>query len=188
MNDHTQEHVELVALYVLRALPADEVPAAEARFATCADCRDDLDKLQPLIGAFVSWPTDVLRPSSPLWDRLAQRIAAETGKPPVPAAAPRPEPTWLEAGPGISYKLLSTDLERRRVSMLVRLAPGANYPPHCHSGVEELHLLDGELVVDQRTLLPGDYIHAETGSEDHVVWSGTGCTCVLITSIDDVIL
>ena len=29
--------------------------------------------------------------------------------------------------------------------MLVRLAPGAAYPPHRHAGVEELHLLEGEL-------------------------------------------
>ena len=29
--------------------------------------------------------------------------------------------------------------------MLVRLAPGTDYPPHRHAGVEELHLLDGEI-------------------------------------------
>jgi ChrR-like protein with cupin domain len=40
--------------------------------------------------------------------------------------------------------LVATDTERDRVSMLVRLAPGASYPAHTHAGVEELHLLDGE--------------------------------------------
>jgi anti-sigma factor ChrR (cupin superfamily) len=69
--------------------------------------------------------------------------------------------------------------------MLVRLAPGTEYPPHTHAGVEELHLLDGELFIDERKLLPGDYNRAEPGTSDRRVWSETGCTCVLITSLDD---
>jgi len=42
--------------------------------------------------------------------------------------------------------------------MLVRLAPGATYPAHTHAGVEELHLLDGELWIDECKLVPGDSI------------------------------
>jgi hypothetical protein len=57
--------------------------------------------------------------------------------------------------PGIECKLLATDAERHRVSMLVRLAPGARYPAHTHAGVEELHLLDGQLWIDERKLFPG---------------------------------
>jgi quercetin dioxygenase-like cupin family protein len=34
--------------------------------------------------------------------------------------------------------------------VLVRLAPGGEYPPHTHAGVEERHLLDGELWIDDR--------------------------------------
>jgi anti-sigma factor ChrR (cupin superfamily) len=74
-----------------------------------------------------------------------------------------------------------------RVSMLVRLAPGGEYPPHSHAGVEELHLLQGELLIDDRKLCPGDYNRAEPGTADKRVWSETGCTCVLITSTRDVL-
>ena len=87
--------------------------------------------------------------------------------------------------PGISCKLLATDADTHRVSMLVRLAPGTAYPPHEHAGVEELYLLDGELLIDDRTLHPGDYNRAEPGSADQRVWSETGCTCVLLTSTRD---
>jgi len=69
--------------------------------------------------------------------------------------------------------------------MLVRLEPGTDYPPHCHAGVEELHLLHGELMIDDKKLYPGDYIRADAGSIDHRVWSETGCTCVLLTSTKD---
>jgi quercetin dioxygenase-like cupin family protein len=92
------------------------------------------------------------------------------------------EPEWKEAAPGISCKLLATDTEKNRVSMLVRLASGTEYPPHRHAGPEELHLLYGELMIGDRRLYPGDYNRAEPGSADHRVWSETGCTCVLVTS------
>jgi len=71
--------------------------------------------------------------------------------------------------------------------MLVRLAAGASYPAHMHAGIEELHLLDGELWIDDRKLVPGDYNHAAPGTGDDRVWSETGCTCVLITSFKDVL-
>jgi anti-sigma factor ChrR (cupin superfamily) len=69
--------------------------------------------------------------------------------------------------------------------MLVRLAPGVEYPPHTHAGVEELHLLHGELWINQHKLHAGDYNRAEPGTTDTRVWSETGCTCVLITSPQD---
>ena len=128
----------------------------------------------------------LLRPSDSLRERLAERIAADGDVKPVP---PPPqtwqEPEWEEVAAGISCKLLATDSEAHRISMLVRLAPGAEYPPHTHAGVEELHLLDGELMIDDRKLFPGDYNRAEPGTGDKRVWSETGCTCVLITSTRD---
>jgi quercetin dioxygenase-like cupin family protein len=184
-----QGHLEPLFLYTLQALPSNEVAGVEAQIAACPLCRQELETLRPIVASFVSWPTDVLRPPPSLWDRLARRIAAETGTEPVhPAPSQRVEREWAEAKPGLSYKILAADTENRRVSMLVRLAPGTDYPPHRHAGVEELHLLDGELRVDDKRLLPGDYIRGEPGTVDHRVWSETGCTCVLLTSADDIIL
>src|SRR5687767_6678443 len=188
-DKHEQDHLELVFLYALQALPASEVSVVGAHIATCADCRQELETLRPTIDSFVSWPTDVLRPSASLWDRLSQRIAAETGGEPVSPAPQRgAQPEWKEVAPGISCRLLATDTEKNRVSMLVRLAPGTDYPPHRHRGVEELHLLHGELVIGDRKLYPGDYNRAEADSIDLRVWSETGCTCLLLTSYHDVLL
>jgi anti-sigma factor ChrR (cupin superfamily) len=179
---------ELVAVYVLRALPPNDVPAIQAHIAVCPSCEDELRRLAPIVESFDAWPTDVLRPSQSLWGRLAERIAAENGtSAPESSVEPRTEPEWENVAPGISCKLLSTDTENARVSMLVRLGPGVDYPPHTHAGLEELHLLDGELWINDRKLYPGDYNRAEPGTADQRVWSETGCTCVLITSTRDVI-
>ena len=132
---------------------------------------------------------DVLRPAAALQARLAARIAEQTGKPPVlPQARLWLEPDWEQVAPGIECKLLATDSKRDRISMLVRLARGANYPAHTHAGVEELHLLDGELWIDEHKLFPGDYNYAPPGTGDERVWSETGCTCVLVTSTKDILL
>jgi anti-sigma factor ChrR (cupin superfamily) len=189
-GQHSQNYAEQVFLYALQALPSTEVAVVGAHIAGCAECRQEMETLRPVIDSLASWPTDVLRPAPSLWERLAQRIAVETGGEPVSiASAPAwAEPEWKEAAPGISCKLLATDTDQKRVSMLVRLAPGVEYPPHRHAGLEELHLLHGELMIGDRKLYPGDYNRADAGSSDYRVWSETGCTCVLITSFDDVIL
>lgn len=179
---------ERVSAYALHTLPSAEVPAIEAHIAACPHCRRDVETLHPLIDAFVAWPTDVLRPSPSLQGRLARRIAEENGGEPVlPSGSQWSEPDWEEVAPGIFCKLLATDTERHRVSMLVRLLPNVEYPPHTHAGLEELHLLEGELWIDDRKLLPGDYNRAEAPTGDKRVWSETGCTCVLITSTQDIL-
>lgn len=186
---HDREHLDRVFLLALQALPASEIPDVEAQISGCAECREQVELLRPIIESFIFWPTDVLRPSMSLWERVAQRIARATGKPPVaPSSQVRTKPEWEEPAPGISCQLLATDKEKERVSMLVRLAPGAEYPPHRHAGREELHLLHGELMIDAKKLYPGDYIRAEADTVDHRVWTETGCTCVLITSVGDVVL
>ncbi len=181
---HDAAHEELVCLYAMQALEPGELPAAEAQIAACAECRREL---AGYLDALVAWPADVLRPPAALWDRLAERVRAARGAAVASTPARWEEPAWREVAPGISVKLLASDPARDLVSMLVRLEPGIEYPPHTHAGVEELHLLDGELWINDRKLVPGEYSRAEPGTGDWRVWSETGCTCVLITSPSDVL-
>ena len=179
---------ELVGAYAMQALPADEAAGIEAHLAACADCQRELQALRPVVDAFVAWPTDLLRPTRALHAPLALRIARETGDQPL---APRTrqwrEPEWESVAPHIQVKILAQDEESGMVSMLVRLAAGGEYPPHTHAGIEELHLLEGELWIDERKLYPGDYNRAEPGTGDKRVYSETGCTCVLVTSTKDIL-
>lgn len=181
--------IERVALYALRALPPVETADTEAHLSTCPTCQRELRALLPVVDAFASWPADVLRPPEALWERVAHRIADEScGRAMLARVGEYSEPRWEIVGPGIACKILATDNEHDRISMLVRLDPGAEYPPHVHAGVEELHLLHGELWIDDRKLSPGDYHRAEASTSDRRVWSATGCTCVLMTSTRDALL
>ena len=183
---HSQDHLDRVFLFVLRAIPPHELVSVEAQISACEHCRQEVETLRPVVQSFVGWSTDVLRPAESLWGRLAKRIASETAMQPfVPALEALPKPEWEEAAPGIHVKILARNAEIDSVSMLVRLDPETDYPAHRHAGTEELHLLHGILKVDDRTLYPGDFIHSEAGTVDHRVWSETGCTCFLLTSTED---
>src|SRR5687768_1516954 len=157
-DQHGQDHADLVFMHALQAVPASEAAVVEERMTSCAECREEMETLRPVVESLSAWPTDVLRPSASLWERLAVRVAASSAEaPPSPAPERWEEPDWKEAAPGISVKVLATDTDTDRVTMLVRLAPGTDYPSHRHAGLEELYLLDGELMIDDRVLYPGDY-------------------------------
>jgi len=183
---HNQEHLDLLCLFALQALPQCEIASIEAQISSCEDCQQEIETLRPIVRSFVGWSIDVLRPAESLWGRLANRIASETSTPLFVSPFETPaKPEWEEAAPGIHVKILASNAENESVSMLVRLDPGTDYPGHTHAGIEELHLLHGILNVDDKTLYPGDFIHSEAGTIDHRVWSETGCTCFLVTSTKD---
>lgn len=182
------EKIEITRAYVLGTLEVSRFAAAQVHIETCPYCHHELLRLHSLLQNYASWPMDVLRPSPSLQKRLAIRIAEETGgDSELPAMQGWKEPEWEQVAPGTECKLLAVDTEQQRVSMLVRLAPGACYPAHTHAGIEELHLLSGELWIDKRKLSAGDYNRNAPGARDDRVWTETGCTCLLITSTRDIL-
>jgi quercetin dioxygenase-like cupin family protein len=183
-TSHGDEHLDQMFCLALRALPATEATDAEERLRACPECHQAWPEIRATVEGLAAWPTDVLRPAMDLWTRIAPRIGGDATVTSQKAALPE----WEPAAPGIYVKILARDEARKRVSMLVRLDPKTSYPPHRHAGPEELHLLSGELIINEKLVRPGDYNLARAGSEDHRVYSETGCTCVLMTSTEDAIL
>ena len=120
MSSNTEQHrcerAELVPLYVLRALPSSEIRVLEEHLMSCAECRQELGSLSPVVDSFTSWPADILRPSDSIWSRLQERIGEEASEQPVLPELPAwREPEWEDVAPGISCKLLATDTDCDRV-------------------------------------------------------------------------
>jgi quercetin dioxygenase-like cupin family protein len=90
--------------------------------------------------------------------------------------------TWQEMAPGITFKVLFADPVSRRVTALVRMAPGTSYAPHRHVEAEELYVLEGGCFCGGRELTVGDYHRAEPGTEHHDTSSDTGCLLLVISS------
>ena len=90
---------------------------------------------------------------------------------------------WVSSPlPGIEYKLLHRDEERRSTTRLLRFSAGAAYPSHRHGGVEEVFVLDGTVTLNGILLKPGDYCRAEAGTAEPTAFSETGGMAIIVSS------
>jgi anti-sigma factor ChrR (cupin superfamily) len=84
------------------------------------------------------------------------------------AAAERP---WFERRPGVHWKVLWEEGDRRAV--LTRYEPGATIPRHRHLGDEQIWVLEGSVSDDTGTCTAGNYARRPPGCV-HTVTSRDG--------------
>ena len=88
---------------------------------------------------------------------------------------------WLAVAPGVERKLLWDNGDA--TSCMIRLAPGATFPPHGHPIDEECVILEGSLRIGSELLLrPGDFHVGLCGMEHATVSTDEGCLCFLRTA------
>lgn len=81
--------------------------------------------------------------------------------------------------PGVTARLLHLDTATKRFSAIVKLEPGARIPPHTHDGLEECLVLEGELILGEVRMRPGDYQWAEDGTDHVEQWTDVGATVLI---------
>ena len=88
---------------------------------------------------------------------------------------------WLAVAPGVERKLLWEKGDA--TSCMIRLAPGATFPPHGHPIDEECVVMEGSLRIGSELLLrPGDFHVGLCGVEHETVSTDEGCVCFLRTA------
>lgn len=92
------------------------------------------------------------------------------------------EGIWRRIAPGVMAKLLFFDPTSRRVTTLLRFAPGTRYAPHRHAAVEELLVLEGGCRIAGREMTVGDYHRAEAWTVHHDTSTDEGCLLLAISS------
>jgi len=93
---------------------------------------------------------------------------------------------WLpHPVPGIRMKVLALDRKRNVATLLLDVAPGAVFPPHHHGGDEECYVISGSLIACGRTIGPGDFHHADGGSDHGELRTETGCRVLLVAEPED---
>ena len=73
--------------------------------------------------------------------------------------------------------------ERGYAVVLGKLGPGVRYPAHRHETPEDLVVLTGDLHISGHRLGPGDYHHADAGSQHEVNYSVEGCTLLSVLDV-----
>ncbi len=86
---------------------------------------------------------------------------------------------------GVKVKRLAVNPEKGYLMMLMKAAAGTVYPSHHHSGSEECYVLEGDLYAQGKILGPGDFHHAEGGSDHEPLHSKNGCTLLLVVDPKD---
>lgn len=86
---------------------------------------------------------------------------------------------------GIEVKPLSLNKEKGYLMLLMKAAAGSEYPSHHHSGAEECYVLEGDLFVEGKHLGPGDFHHAEGGSDHKPIRTKNGVTLLLVVDPSD---
>ncbi len=75
---------------------------------------------------------------------------------------------WESAdAPGVFYKSLRYDKTTKAGSVLIRMDANSSYPEHEHTQGEDFLVLEGELIIGDRTFPKGSYVYSPPGSVHH---------------------
>ena len=142
-----------------------------------------------MVDRFVSWPTDVLRPTTSLQARLALRIAEETGK----AAGAAAGAAVVRAGMGSRSRPGSNaSCSRPTRNGTGSACWSASRPARATRRIrmpasKSCIFSMASCGSTSASSFPGDYNYGAPGAADERVWSETGCTCLLVTSTKDTV-
>jgi len=191
-----EQQEEQAGLYALGALTATEQRAFEAELRGDPELRELVHRLQRTTGLLALVSPAVPLPRE-LRDKVLRRI--ETASATIPPTTERlpsafPGLRFLDADNregwkqlpvrGAWIKLLSLERERGYAVLLGKLEPGVRYPAHTNAGPEDFYILTGDLQVGERRLGPGDFHHADAGSQHGVNYSVEGCTLLAVLTTD----
>jgi anti-sigma factor ChrR (cupin superfamily) len=176
-----EERAELLARHALGIADPAERRAVERHLGEgCTECVAALQALEATSAELALAAAPV-----PVSDALRRRVLAAVGE---TASAPAAgfhflavsEGEWRVLAPGVELRKLGRDPLTRSLSYLIRVAPGASVPAHSHSAAEHCLVLEGDFVIDGRTLHAGDYHRADVGTEHRTLGSVHGCTFLVV--------
>jgi anti-sigma factor ChrR (cupin superfamily) len=89
--------------------------------------------------------------------------------------------------PGIRMKVLALSRAQDTATILIDAAAGARFPAHHHGGDEECYVVSGDVHTLGRTLGPGDFLHADLGTEHDEIYTERGALVLLVVRPEDYI-
>jgi quercetin dioxygenase-like cupin family protein len=117
------------------------------------------------------------------------RIMAAVSKERVPAGFSlrfEAEEDWLpHPVAGIRMKILSVNRRSGYATLLLDVQPGTRFPAHHHDGDEECYVISGTVYTLGRKLGPGDFIHADAGTDHGELWTDVGARVLLVVPPDE---
>jgi anti-sigma factor ChrR (cupin superfamily) len=121
--------------------------------------------------------------------RLLSQIAGEATLPAGFAIRTAREDDWLpHPVPGIRMKVLSINQRSGYATLLLDVRPGTRFPAHHHGGDEECYVISGSVMTLGCRLGPGDFVHADAGTDHGELWTDEGAMVLLVVPPEDYML
>jgi anti-sigma factor ChrR (cupin superfamily) len=189
---------ELAPLYALDLLNLEDRLWVEAQIRDCPDLAEDLAQYQAAV-ELMPYTASPVPMAADLKNRLFDRLGLDPVATPSSAietpqeAVLSPEMFALKSQDltwqphriaGVEAAILFVDRVQQMRSMVVKVAAGVVYPLHRHRGVEEIYMLEGELIINDRVYLAGDYIRSAPDSL-HAPSTTMSCMFFIRSCIDD---
>ena len=197
-RQENQDISELAALYALDILSSEEESEAETYLAELPEFVQEVDEFTNAVTAFAYSASP--QPMANLKDRLFQRINEEEKKfeSEIFQLINLPIKELQEQAENLSWQPLPTmangmsavwkiDEERREVAFFVRSESKGKFPLHSHAQGEEILVLAGDFLVDNKVYRQGERISSGGGTA-HQPETLTGCLLFCVSSIDDEII
>ena len=118
--------------------------------------------------------------------RLMARISQNAATPVGFALRFELDDDWLpHPVPGIRMKVLSVNRRNGYATLLLDVKPGTRFPAHHHDGDEECYVISGSVCTLGRRLGPGDFVHADAGTDHGELWTEEGARVLLVVPPED---
>ncbi len=171
---------ELASLFAAGALPADQEAAFQEHVKTCEVCAGEARGFREAAG-WLLFASDGVAAPLHLREKLLARIQ-QPAPPPGIRVVRADEGAWQTLVPGVIAKRLYADSQAGNIALLVRMDPGAQYPPHSHADVEHCYVLEGDLHFGDLVLHAGDYQCALPSTNHRSSHTVNGCTVLIVAS------
>jgi anti-sigma factor ChrR (cupin superfamily) len=87
--------------------------------------------------------------------------------------------------PGIRMRVLSMNREGGYATLLLDVDPGTRFPAHHHNRAEECYVIKGTVYSYGRRMGPGDFLHADAGTDHAELWTDEGAQVILVVEPED---
>ena len=181
----TRDLQDQAALHSLGLLDAEQAAEFEIHVSSCDVCRSEVRRFEEAAVEFAL--ASAAEPPAELRSRV---LAAIEDQPRDEVAIIRKEQArWAETPfPGVTTQALYTDPATSNITQLVRLLPGAHYPPHHHMADEQCYVIEGDVKIGEDLFHAGDFTVATSGSNHGGVTTRHGCLLLIVASPYDKVL
>jgi len=152
----------------------------------------DFNNLTSLFSKLLIGKTKEVSPSPLVKEKLFERIHERESEKPLKnkegfSFLLSDESDWNQHPEiaGIKFKTLALNQFKGYLMLLLKVEPDTSYPAHRHHGAEECYVISGDVYAEGKTLGPGDFHHAEEGSDHDALYTKNGCTLLLVVDPAD---